>query len=119
MGGPMRILWICSIALIIAACGKAEFSSDGASQKASNDANGVVSQDVIDMCAAAGQVPKASDSCSDDDSTSVDSVDDDSVDGVSADNSSSDDDSSDDKACAVLADCIKKKCEPAAPAPNP
>lgn len=105
--------------LAVAACGKAEFSGEGVAEKASNDANGVVSQDVIDMCAAAGQVPKASDSCSDDDSNSVDSTDDDSVDGVSADNSSSDDDSSDDAACANLADCIKKKCEPAPPAPSP
>jgi len=119
----VRVLITGLFLLGLTACGAAEFSGTANSQKAIDDANGVIAQDaaaVAAMCSAAGLVPKANDSCSDDDSTSTD---DDSVDGVSADGVSSDDDSSDDKACSTLDGCIKKKCEapapaaPAAPAP--
>ncbi len=103
----MRFIYLGLFAFAFVACGPARFS--GESGAANKTAAAPVSPDVVDLCTAAGLVPKV-DSDSDDDSTSLD---DDSVDGVSADGVSSDDDSSDDKACATSADCIKKKCEPA------
>ena len=115
----MRFLIISALAYTfgLVACGPAEFASNAGSQKAAEsaatgaEATGVLAQagGAAALCAENGMVLKQ-DSASDDDSTSVD---DDSVDGLSADGISSDDDSSDDKACADLAGCLKKKCDPA------